>query len=81
MGIGPSFFEIEVLWTLSAGFTMIYSLLHLHVVDRDSCTLSLALPFVYLLLTLFSFQQIGDAKTKITEDVTADKSKIRNGVE
>jgi len=37
--------------------------------------------FVYLLLTLFSFQQIGDAKTKITEEVTADKSKIRNGVE
>jgi hypothetical protein len=33
---------------------------------------------VYLKLTLFSFQQSGEAKTKITEDVTADISRISN---
>jgi len=32
--------------------------------------------FVYLLLALFSFQQSENAKTKFTEDVTADNARI-----
>jgi hypothetical protein len=34
--------------------------------------------FVYLLFTLFSFQQSDDVRTKITEDVTADEARISN---
>ena len=33
---------------------------------------------IYLLLTLFSLQQIDDAKTKIAEDVIPDKTRISN---
>jgi hypothetical protein len=57
---------------------VIYSIIRLHVVDRFTIYNFFRFTFVYLLLTFFSFQQSGEAKTKITEDVNADKARISN---